>query len=681
MSFILPQTNTEAGENIRFAMAKIGTKEEDKGRGFEKVPWIPTEEESAAMLRVRMDFATAWETMWRPRQEFNDLSVIERDQMDAMAFNTYQPGNGEPLEGDAANSWRSNAIRPVERAKVFSMAGHTAERLGFVKVEGSDRDSMPDEDGSMVVNDLMDFCRANWFGPEWWLHVNLQQQVSPAAIVHVEHAVVTRPRKVSRNADGTWNAVQVVDESLSGIRGQIVPTDQLYIENFFEKDIQRQGFLIKRTIVSHSIAEALYGKRKNWQFVRRGMQCLFNDANQAFYWCYDSALRGMLAEIAVYYSKSDGGLQLEMVNGVLVSEPDAPLPREDGLYPFAKGYKSWIRDNCFYGKSTVFEVSHDANIINTLTPVMVDGALLDRMPPTKYIGSDVIASDVIVPGMTTTLKDPNSKLEPILSPTNSASLMQAIGKIEESVDDIATTQVFPNGVSGHMTAYAISSREQQLSQKLAPFMSECVGLSVQLTRLVLGDVLQHFTVADVDASVGAKDALRYKTFLVDKQGTGGGSKVKRRRISFERLPDLSDKQKALDASYQLLAKQGKIDAETEQVQADPVRLRQRKYRMLVTDDVLKPKSDALKFQENMATFDKAIAAKEAGANVDLDKLTEKLLFAVNPVTARDPHGFMTEPPPQGQPEMAPAGGGKPPMPGANPKSPEPAAPMAFPGAV
>ena len=54
------------------------------------------------------NFTLGYVTMYKPRVEFNDLSAIDRMQVDQMAFNTYQPNNGEGFEGDEIGSWRSN---------------------------------------------------------------------------------------------------------------------------------------------------------------------------------------------------------------------------------------------------------------------------------------------------------------------------------------------------------------------------------------------------------------------------------------------------------------------------------------------------------------------------------------------------------------------------------------------
>lgn len=627
-------------QRLHDAIKKQGAKEADPDIVVEQSEYIPTELEKTVRSLILKDFTLGYQTMYRPRQEFNDLSVLQRDQVDSMAFNTYQPNNGEPSQGDVANAWRSNAIRPIERNKAISMAGHAAGRLGFLRLQATDYEANPDDDASLVINSALDWVSSTYFPKEWWLHAVLQAEASPACIVHQEYRQVWREMKTERKKDGTWDTKFVLDEANSGFIGTIVPTDQIYIENIFEKDIQKQRFIVWRRVQSHDQLEAKYRGKKNWECVKKGMQLLFNDANQGFYFAYDPNLRGELGEEIIYWTKANGGARIVMVNGVIIGEADEKNPREDGLYPFAKWYFSWIRENFFYGKSLVFAVSHDANIINTLYPVLVDGAILDTMKPMKYVGKDVIGSDVIIPGATVNMRDPESRLDPLLPPLQTGNLLNAMMQVEKSLDQTANTQAVPQNRPGNVTAYEMNLREQQLQQDLGPFYSELVGASVQLTRLVEGDVLQYMTVADISQTQGAKSGLRYKSFLVDLKDSQ--SKAKRRKVQFEPISEeLADKDKLMAASYDILEEQGGMNSETEIVKADPIRIRALKYSMIMTDEVLQPKSESVRFQQNLETLDRIIQVESVkpGTN-NMENVVKKLLYSTNPLTARDPESYI-----------------------------------------
>ena len=54
-------------------------KDLDPNIKVEVANWQPTELEKEVRAKILKDFALGYSTMYRPRQEFNDLSVLQRD--------------------------------------------------------------------------------------------------------------------------------------------------------------------------------------------------------------------------------------------------------------------------------------------------------------------------------------------------------------------------------------------------------------------------------------------------------------------------------------------------------------------------------------------------------------------------------------------------------------------------
>lgn len=608
---------------------------------------------------------------YKPRVEFNDLSLVQTTMEDLMAFNTYQPNDGDWPEGDTTNSWRSTAIRPVERNKVMSVAGHAAGRLGFLKLAAMDEGSVPQEDAAEVLNSLMDWVRCTWFGPEQLLSMVLASLYAPKCFAHIEFSEVYRPHKTQK-VNGKWGYEFRLDEDMSGFRSTVVPPDQIFLENVFERDIQKQGWVIWRRVQSFSLLQAKYSMWNNWDKVRPGMHLVFNDPNANFYYVYDPEMWGDVQEEIVMWDKNNGGCMITMVGGVVLGEPDAKNPREDGLYPFAAWGYQMIRTNFLYDKSLVSSVKQDAKVLNTLYPLIIDGAVLSTIPPTVATGTEIIGTDVIIPGVTTTLKNKDATLKPIMAPPDIAKAMAALGEVEKSLDDTVNVQSIPQG-GNNITAYQISVLEQQQEEVMGPFRDSLLAASAQLTRLVMGDVLQHFTA--VDASKVTGDApLVYRTFLT---GTGkSGGKGQQKRIRFE---DFGGKPvDKLKESYKTLKEQGGANSSVPLYRVNPTRFRDLKFMMVMSDDVLKSKSENVRFTRNLETFDKAIEAKQAGANVDLDAMFADFVLSGNERGARNPERYVqanNAAPPLGQNPLAAIQGGqnmmpKPPMPQASsPRTP------------
>ncbi len=117
----------------------------------------PKDEVRDIQALILKHFVLATVNMYTPRVEFNDLSLVTRDSYDQMAFNTYQPNNGEAWEGSPQSAWRSRAIRPVIRNKCMSIAAHATARLIFPKVFAYNNNSDEQQDAARVLEDLMEW--------------------------------------------------------------------------------------------------------------------------------------------------------------------------------------------------------------------------------------------------------------------------------------------------------------------------------------------------------------------------------------------------------------------------------------------------------------------------------------------------------------------------------------------
>jgi len=617
----------------------------DKQKGIinEASSYNPTAEENAVRAMVIYHFTLGYTTMYRPRVEFSDLSVIGRDQTDFLAWNTYQPNNGTPFAGDLISGWRSNAIRPVERNKAISIAAHATARLLFPKVFAFDQASDYQEEAAQVIENLMEWTAERYDYAYTALQAVIQALVSPASIVHTEYTEVYREVKREKLPDGTWRKEKILDETMSGFRDTIVRTDQFFIENFYEPNIQKQGWVIWRRVQDHRLMEQKYGHLPNFKYVKPGMQCLFNDANQGFYYVYDPNMRQYQDEEVLYWNKSMD-VFLVLVNGILVTPADNPNPRLDKQYPFAKFGYEFIDSTCFYFKSLVFKISHDANIINTLYPMVIDGTYLNIMPPFLNQGGEMIASDVIVPGQVTTLSDPNAQLTPIKVATDIKSGLEALLKVEESVNASSEQPVAPD--NGSTTAYEISKREQERNAQLGLFIQMIGNFIKQFGALRLSDILQHLTVAQVD-QITDDPQLVYKTFVLENKDKSNSAK--RRKLKFDdTVPDepLTPDQRK-EESYKTLAMQGGHDSETELYRINPRLIRSLQYMVIVSPDVLQPRSEDVERAYALEAYDRAIQ----NPTLDQDKITRDFLLAQYPKSAKNPDSYLKSKQNEGQNSM------------------------------
>lgn len=596
-------------------------------------------DETVAFLK---DFRNAWQTMHLPRPELNDLSLYQRHIVDMLAFNTYQENDGNPMEQDRLGGWKSRAIRPIVRNKAISIAAHETARAIIPKIFAYNQNDDEQADAAKVMSYLVDWAREQANYSHQALYRVIASLYSPISWGYSEYTEVYRWVKDTKESN-IWKYKQILDEDESGFQHTPISTDQVFFPNFFERDEQKQDFLILRRIISYDKAKARYGNVENFKFVKPGIQIIMDDANSSFYQVYDPHMRGEDVEEVIRWRKSNDSRTVK-VNGVWMTDCDAPNPRQDHQYPFDAFYYLPINERCIAGKSLVFAMQSDANIANTLYQMIIDGTYLNLFPPTITTGSDKVGLDVIVPGLNVAFSDKDVEINPLRT-ADGQSLQTArdtLEKVESSIAESSQDPVQQGQNPGTpSTAYEISRIEQNAATVLGLSMKFISQHAIKYGKLVLSDILQYMTVAE--AAQVTDEGLVYKTFYAKEPGKTG----KMNKVKFDlNLPDtLSDDEK-MEMSFKILEEQGGLKADTTLWKVKPDLFRTYKYQYTVDSDVLNPRSADLIRAFDLETYDRAIANPVA----DQEKIFTDLLMASNPKTARDPDAYVMKQ----QPNAAPA---------------------------
>ena len=597
----------------------------------------PSEEEAKVKAMIRDCFVWSDIIMRKPRREWNDMSTLDRMTYDQMAFNIYQPNNGQAYEGDPANSWKSNAVRPIVRNKVMSIAAHATARLLFPKVFAYNEQSEEQEDAATAMRDLIEWASQQNDYARNTMYAVINALVNPLSIMHVEYGEAYRTIKTEK-VNGKWQTKDILDEERSGFKMTPVPVDELYVADFYQENIQLQQYLIWRRVQTYEAMAAKYSHHPNFQYVRPGVQVIYNDANTTFYDVYDSNLRQSLCEEILFYSKPLD-LFIPMVNGVLVADYDNPNPRLDKQYPFiAFGYENFDEGRALYKKSLAFKMQPDADIINTLYPMIIDGTYLNIMPPMIITGEEEIGADVVIPGVATTLINPESSVTPLRVAQDVRQGMETLFKVEESINQ-SSQEPIQGGASqkGTNTAYEISKIEQNAQTVLGLFVNMIGSYVKQYGKLVISDIIQYLTIPEVDKIIDNGELI-YKTFIVHDRKTDDGKKTRKIDFDLNVKTEVSDEEE-LAMSYDILEQQ----KDGELYKVNPKLFREFKYMATVSPDVLSPMSDDLERAFGLEIFDKSIAAAQVGVPVDMEEVFKDFVLANYPKSKNDIKKYIKEP--------------------------------------
>lgn len=653
MSIIYDKTDQKTQRYVKDS-AKVRSVD-SKDKKLTPSDYHPTDLEKKCRLEILNDFKNGWQTMHLPRPEFNDLSLYQRHITDMLSFNTYQENDGQPMLEDRLGGWRSTAMRPVQRNKAVSIAAHMTARQLVPKIFAYDEADESQEDSAKVMSYLVDWAREQANYPFMALHRTITSLYSPISWGYSEYSEVMRSEQDGANEDGSPNYKYVVDEENSGFKHTPVSTDQVFFPDFYTRDCQQQDFIIFRRIISYDKFCSKYSKTQypNAKFVTPGIQIVMDDANRGFYQMYDPHMRKEDVEEVVRWRKSTDSKDI-LVNGILITKPWAPNPRQDHQYPWDCFYYLPINERCIAGKSLVFALGPESDLLNTQYQIINDANYLNLFPPTVTTGSDKVGMDVIVPGLNLAFSDPDVKITPTKVADGGAIqiAMKVMDQVEKSLQESSQDPIQqgqkPDGQPS--TAYEISRIEQNAATVLGLTMKFMANSHViPYGKLLLSDILQYTTVADAAKTTG-EGGLVYKTFFSKEPGEGG----KMNKIVFDgSMPDTMTEDEKMKLSYDLLVKQGGTRANLKLWKANPSLFREYKYSFTIDADVLNPRSAELTRAFDLETYDRAINSPVA----DQEKLFTDLLMGSNPKTARDPKNYVTKAPPPAAPGAeAPAPG-------------------------
>lgn len=627
--------------------------------------YTPTGDTRLAINSILKDFRNGWQTMHLPRPEFNDMSLYQRHIIDMLAFNTYQENDGNPMQEDRLGGWKSQAMRPIQRNKAISIAAHETARVTVPKIFAYNEQNDEQVDSAKVMSYLVDWAREQANYQYQALFRVIASLYSPISWGYSEYTESYKKVKKEKGADGKWVYDMILDEAESGFQHMPIPTDQVFFANFYEPDVQKQDFIIIRRIISYDRAKAKYGDVDAFQYVEPGIVVIMDDANNGFYQVYDPHMRDQDVEEVIRWRKLGNGdwdidTKLIMVNGVLMSEPDAQNPRNDHKYPLDAFYYLPINERCIAGKSLVFALGPESALLNAQYQMMNDGAFLNLFPPTVTTGSDKVGMDVIVPGLNIAFADKDVTMNPLRTADSQSleTMLKVTANVEASLNSSSQDPVQQGQNPGTpSTAYEISRIEQNAATVLGLSMKFIAQHAINYGNLLVSDVLQYLTIADAQ-NITEQDGLLYKTFFAHEPGAPG----QMNKVKFDiNLPDTISDDEKMDMSFQILLEQGGIKSDMALWLVNPIKFRSFKYKFFVDTDVLNPRSADLERAMDLETYDRAIANPVA----DQEKIFTDLLMSTNPKTSRDPDAYLQKQPP------APASSAQPQQPGQPPQGPQP----------
>jgi len=462
--------------------------------------------------KVKEAYQLGEETLTRPFQEFNGLSLIGRMNEDQQAWLSHSP----KLFNDPESSWRWQGVRPITRNKIISTAAHLTSQLITPQVFAQNEKDEEDKEAAYVMRDLLEYNIQRSDYEQAFLYAVISGLVNPVSYFDVAYCEAYQTVLEGTNSKHTRK--EVIDDVLSGFQYNLVPADEMLIENPYTFDIQKQGFLIRKRLISFSEAEGLYGKHANFVHVRPGVRAFYNGENGLFYDVED--VNGTLVE-EVRYMNRRGDCEVIFVNGIYLSNENAaynPMKHRTNKnkpkYQYAKFGAEPIDAMRFWAyKSLVSKMSNDQKLVDKQWQMAVDGSFLKTFTPIISFGAGKLSKDVVVPGTVTDL-DVNAKIQP-LTVGDPMAAFNVMHEAERSLSESSQDSQMQGKEGGLPQTARQSILIQQNAETNLGVMGRMIGVMVKdVGELMLDDVMRYQTVGEIGEIIGGVPKMNYKTFIV-----------------------------------------------------------------------------------------------------------------------------------------------------------------------
>lgn len=545
--------------------------------------------------KISQDFSVAYNLQHKPFTEFNDYSLLQRCDLDQKRWNAYR----QPQSLDIDEAWRWNGIRPITRNKILGIVAQmTANMIIPAPFAQNDKDEV-DRMAALVMRDLLEYNIRNSNYLENYVMWITDALVNPVAYLGVGFFEAMQTIKEDNN--GKVSKKEVIDGVLSGFQTFNIPIDEIMIGNFYQKQLERQRFIIRRRYIDYDEAKALKGDHDNFEYVKPGVMTTFNAGTTLFYDVYDQNLQ-TLCEETTYYGRLED-VEIPYMNGIYVGDKDVEDNRikhrdneDKPKYNFSvMGYED-ISSRFFYYKSAAWKLGDDDELVIRTEQLLADATFLETMTPTITSGIGQLSEAIMIPGKNTAFENPDVKINPIRIGGGLTSAFNLLMMKEKSMSESSQDPM----MAGIQTQAKTATESQLLAANAKISLGRFGNMLANSLRkyggLMIDVILQHQTIGEVEQISDTESAQKFKTFIFSTEQDG---QKLNKKIIFkpEMIGEKMNEEQAMFRSRELLEKEGGVDSDTRIYEVNPDAWRKLKYFLTVDVDQLLPLSLRQGFQQ------------------------------------------------------------------------------------
>lgn len=396
----------------------------------------PSKKVSNFVLEVANKYEKAKRQRERGYRHMDDMSVNQFIKVSRDQFNGYVPDVMSTLYPNDPQKWHSRIFRKKTRKKVVaSAASLVASGIG-VDIAALKPDNRVDREFSKATEMLYDWSSERELQESELIRFVLNGFTTGTGLLYEE--VAWEEREVNEIDDIDFETGKITTKKakrvdFKGPRISTVRIDELFPGDVFQRDMQKQPFIIWRQTTDYETAAAFLAKYKTWKSVIPDSKQFFgaDEDDKEQQEDYDGRV-----EIIRYWCRATDTFAI-ICNGVLLTDYGMGFPHPHKMYPFVKFTPFLFADtDFFYGDSLAHINIGEQKTINDFINVMIDSERLRNEPPVTTNSEEIAKSDVVIPGaMIATRMGEEVNIMNAFTQGTSTGLVQANQMLEQQMDE------------------------------------------------------------------------------------------------------------------------------------------------------------------------------------------------------------------------------------------------------
>ncbi len=214
---------------------------------------------------ARDDYAIGEEILNKSWPELNFRSVLDDEERGQMMFNAFVD---ETVE-DPNEAWKWRGTRSMARNKGIAMHANLTEAMLIPIYAAQNENDEIDREFSDYMRSIVTWMTypENSDYMSSYLNATIGMMDSPVTYMLAEYCEVDMEAWQLGDND-EYELTTVPDEVLSGPKFPVYRSNQVLINNAYERNIQRQKALVKRRYVEMDELEAKFGEHENWELLK-----------------------------------------------------------------------------------------------------------------------------------------------------------------------------------------------------------------------------------------------------------------------------------------------------------------------------------------------------------------------------------------------------------------------------